>query len=165
MDLYRRATSQAEQGLSRNPNSPGANFVYFAAKGRILLADGLTRNIFTLKQLERDHLDRAIELDPKYGNAIAAKGGIFLDLPVLLGGDPKQGLKLLQRANQLNPGGPGTRVSLARALARNGDVTEAAKQVRIAAHHACIQGRRKALDDALKLSEELGVTLAQADPK
>ncbi len=160
--FYRQAIKEAEAALVRNPNSAGANFVYFAARGRILLADGLTRNILELRELDRKHLDRAIELDPDYFNAIAAKGGVLLDLPRLLGGDPSEGLRLLKRAHQLNPGGPGTRVSLAKALARNGDLEEAKKQVRIAAHHACIQGRRKTLDDAVALSEELGMEIAQA---
>ena len=163
MAFYRKAIAEADAALTRNPNSAGANFVYFAAKGRILLADGLTKNLIELRELDRKHLDRAIELDPKYFNAIAAKGGVLLDLPRLLGGDPVEGLRLLKRANQLNPGGPGTRLSLAKALARNGEVEEATKQVRIAAHHACIQGRRKVLDDAVRLSEELGLELVQAE--
>lgn len=160
--LYRRAVAEAEAALERNPDSAGANFVYFAAKGRLLLADGLARNLMELRELDRKHLDRAIELDPKYFNALAAKGGVLLDLPRLLGGDPAEGLRLLKQANALNPGGPGTRISLAKALARNGQVEEARKHVRIAAHHACIQGRRKALDDAVALSEELGMEIAQA---
>jgi tetratricopeptide (TPR) repeat protein len=163
--LYRQAISESEAALTRNPNSAGANFVFFAAKGRILLADGLTKNLIELRELDRKHLDRAIELDPRYFNAIAAKGGVLLDLPRLLGGDPAEGLRLLRRANELNPGGPGTRVSLAKALARTGNVDEARKQLRIAAHHACIQGRRKTLDDAVALSEELGMELAAARPK
>jgi tetratricopeptide (TPR) repeat protein len=165
MSLYHQAIAEAEAALARNPNSAGANFVYFAARGRILLADGLTKNLMELRELDRKHLDRAIELDPRYFNAIAAKGGVLLDLPRLLGGDPAEGLRLLKRANQLNPGGPGTRVSLAKALARNGQIEEARKHVRIAAHHACIQGRRKALDDAVALSEELGMEIAQARPR
>jgi tetratricopeptide (TPR) repeat protein len=165
MSLYRQAIAEAEAALERNPNSAGANFVYFAARGRILLADGLTKNLIELRELDRKHLDRAIELDPRYFNAIAAKGGVLLDLPRLLGGDPAEGLRLLRRANQLNPGGPGTRVSLAKALARNGHIEEAKQHVRIAAHHACIQGRRKALDDAVALSEELGMEIAQARPR
>jgi tetratricopeptide (TPR) repeat protein len=160
--FYRQAVKESETALARNPNSAGANFVYFAAKGRLLLADGLTKNLIELRKLQHEHLDRAIELDPGYFNAIAAKGGVLLDLPRLLGGDPKEGLRLLRQANRLNPGGPGTRISLAKALARNGDIEEAAAQVRLAAHHACIQGRRKALDEAVALSEELGIELAQA---
>jgi tetratricopeptide (TPR) repeat protein len=163
--LYRQAIEESAAALQRNPDSAGANFVYFAAKGRILLADGLTKNLFELRELDRKHLDRAIELNPGYFNAIAAKGGVLLDLPRLLGGDPAEGLRLLKRANELNPGGAGTRISLAKALARAGQVEEAKKQIRIAAHYACIQGRRKALDDAVSVSRELGVELASAGPK
>ncbi|MFN2376496.1 MAG: hypothetical protein ABR538_08155 [Candidatus Binatia bacterium] len=162
MDMYRQASRTAEKVLARNPDSPTANFVYFAATGRLLLADGLTRNLLALRSLDREHLDRAIELNPGYANALAAKGGVLLDLPVLIGGDPEAGLELLRRANALNPGGVGTRVSLAKALARNGDVEEARRQARRAAHLACIQGRRKALDAATELLAELEPSLVRA---
>jgi thioredoxin-like negative regulator of GroEL len=79
-----------------------------------------------------------------------------------MGGDVDEALRLLRRANQINPAGVGTRVSLAKALARNGDVDEAREQARIAAHHACMQRRRKALDDAAKLYSELGGETARA---
>jgi tetratricopeptide (TPR) repeat protein len=162
MSFYRRASAQAEAALSRNPDSPTANFIYFAAQGRLLLADGLAKNLFTLRNLDKKYLDRALELDPRYANALAAKGGVLLDLPTLIGGNPAEGLRLLRRANELNPGGVGTRVSLARALARSGDVGEARRQARLAAHHACVQRRRKALDDATGLLAELDSTVARA---
>lgn len=162
LGLYRQASEEAEAALSRNPDSSCANFVYFAATGRILLADGLAKNLFTLRRLDRDYLDRAIALDPSNANALAAKGGVLLDLPRLIGGDPAEGLRLLQRAIQINPGGVGTRVALARALARNGDLPEAHREARRAAHLACIQGRRKALDEATALLTELDSTVVRA---
>lgn len=162
MALYRRASTEAEAALARNPQSPSANFVYFAATGRILLADGLTKNLFTLRNLDKKYLDRAIELDPHYANALAAKGGVLLDLPKLIGGDPAEGLRLLRQARALNPGGVGTRVSLAKALARNGDVEEARSEARKAAHLACMQWRRKALDEATALLDELDSSTARA---
>ncbi|HEY2773622.1 MAG TPA: tetratricopeptide repeat protein [Candidatus Binatia bacterium] len=162
LELYRKASTEAESALSRNPDSAGANFVYFAATGRVLLADGVAKNLLALRALDRKYLDRALSLDPRYPNALAAKGGVLLDLPTLIGGDPAAGLKLLERAIALNPGGPGTRVSLARALARNGDVDEARRQVRRAAHLACIQGRRKVLDEALALIDQIDPEFAKA---
>lgn len=162
MQFYREASSKAEAALRRNPDSPSANFVYFAAQGRLLLADGLTKNLFTLRNLDKQYLDRAIELDPHYANALAAKGGVLLDLPKLIGGDPAEGLRLLRRANKLNPGGVGTRVSLAKALARNGDLDEARREARMAAHQACVQGRRKALDEASALLSELEPSIVRA---
>lgn len=162
MDLYRQASRTARSILARNPDSATANFVYFAAEGRLLLADGLARNLLALRSLDRKHLDRAIELNPGYANALAAKGGVLLDLPTLIGGDPAAGLALLRRAKALNPGGVGTRVSLAKALARNGEVEEARREARRAAHLACIQGRRKALDAASELLGELEPSLVRA---
>ncbi|HXC50358.1 MAG TPA: hypothetical protein VN634_05685 [Candidatus Limnocylindrales bacterium] len=162
LTLYRHASEEAEAALARNPNSAGANFVYFAATGRILLADGATKNLFALRALDKQYLDKAIALDPGYANALAAKGGVLLDLPSLLGGDAREGLRLLRRATELNPGGVGTRVSLARALAHDGDIDQARREARRAAHLACIQGRRKSFDEASALLEELGSSVARA---
>ena len=163
LELYQSATEEARACLARNPNSAGANFVYFAAKGRLLMADGSTKNLLALRRLDKDYLDRALELDPNYANALAAKGGILLDLPRMIGGDPKEGLRLLRKAKALNPGGVGTRVNLAKALALNGDTKGAREEAILAAHYACIQGRRKALDQAVEILEELQPTVARAD--
>jgi len=160
--LYRAASQQAGEVLARNPDSPGANFVYFAATGRILMADGITKNFFTLVGLDRKYLDRAISLDPRYASALAAKGGTLLDLPTLFGGDPAEGLRLLRRAIAINPGGVGTRVVLAKGLAQQGDVAEARVQARRAAHLACIQGRRKALSEATAILDQLNAPIAKA---
>src|SRR5205085_5764663 len=130
--------------------------------GRILLADGATKNLFTLRNLDKQYLDKALALDPHYANALAAKGGVLLDLPSLLGGDAREGLRLLRRANELNPGGVGTRVSLAKALAHDGAIDEARLQARRAAHLACIQGRKKAFDEASALLEQIGSSVASA---
>ncbi len=162
LTIYRRARDEAQAALARNPDSAGANFVYFAAQGRILMADGITKNFMTLRSLDKQYLDRAIRLDPNYPNALAAKGGVLLDLPSLMGGDADEGLRLLRRANQINPSGVGTRVSLARALARRGDTQEALAEARTAAHYACMQRRRKALEDAVKLITELAPETAGA---
>lgn len=161
--IYRRARDEAQTVLSRNPDSAGANFVYFAAQGRILMADGIAKNFMTLRSLDKQYLDRALEIDPAYPNALAAKGGVLLDLPTLMGGDADEGLRLLKRANQINPSGVGTRVSLAKALARSGATEEALRQARTAAHHACMQRRRKALDDAVKIIEQLEPATARRE--
>jgi tetratricopeptide (TPR) repeat protein len=160
--MYHRASELAEQALARNPDSAGANFVYFAAQGRILLADGMAKNLFTLRSLDREFLDRAIALNPLYFNALAAKGGVLLDLPTMLGGDVDEALVLLRQANQINRGGTGMRVSLAKALYRKGRIDEAKREVRRAAHMSCVQGRKKALDDALALMEEIDPSFAEA---
>jgi tetratricopeptide (TPR) repeat protein len=162
LSLYHQASKQAEAALGRNPDSAGANFVYFAATGRILIADGATKNLFTLRNLDKQYLDKAIRLDPGYANALAAKGGVLLELPSMLGGDSEEGLRLLRRATELNPGGPGTRISLARALAEDGKVEEARKEARRAAHLSCIQGRYKSLEEASALLDELEAPVAKA---
>jgi tetratricopeptide (TPR) repeat protein len=160
--FYREAQREAEDILARCPESAWANFIYFAATGRILIADGIAKNLFALRALDKKYLDRALELDPRLPNALAAKGGVLLDLPFYLGGDPEEAQRLLERALDVNPSGVGTRITLAKAMARNGDTAGAHRQAMRAAHYACMQRRRKALDDASALIDELDSKLAKA---
>jgi len=159
--FYRQAAELAGQAVAANPNSARANFVFFAAKGRLLLAEGATKNLFQLSSLD-DYLDRALQLDPNYSNALAAKGGLLLELPFYLGGDAKQAEALLRRAVELNPTGPGTRTTLARALLHNGNVAAAREQVIKACHYACTLRRYRHFVEAQALLEEIDVKLGRA---
>lgn len=147
--LYAHAANQAERVLALDEASAGAHFVYFASRGRLLMEEGLARNLLELRALDRDHLARALQLNPDLPEALAARGGILLDLPALLGGDPEAAVPVLRRARNLNPGGAGTRVALARALLRTGRREEALREARAAAHRSCMQGRRKTLEESL----------------
>ena len=162
LDLYHQAQAEALVAIQRHPDSAAAHFLYFAASGRILVADGLAKNLFTLRQLDRDYLDKALLLDPHFASALAARGGVLTDLPRLIGGDPVEGLRLLREAAATNPASVGTRVSLAKALLANGEVDDARTQARIAAHRACIQGRAKTLDAALEVLQRLDSSVVRA---
>ncbi len=162
LELYRQAQAEALVAIQRHPDSAAAHFLYFAASGRILVADGLAKNLFTLRQLDRDYLDKALLLDPHFASALAARGGVLTDLPRLIGGDPVEGLRLLRQAAATNPASVGTRVSLAKALLANGNLDDARTQARIAAHRACIQGRAKTLDAALEVLQRLDSSVARA---
>ncbi len=160
--LYRRAQDLAARALQENPNSAQANFVFFAARGRILLAEGPLKNLIQLHNID-GYLDRALELDPTYAHALAAKGGLLLDLPFYLGGDPRLAEQILRRAVELNPTGPGTRLGLARALLRNGDPSGARQQLMHAGHYACMERRAKTLSEVRQLISEMDAAHAKAD--
>jgi len=140
-EAYAKVEDLAKQILASDPGSADAHFLLFAAEGRRLLLDSgkpSVANLWKYRDVNK-HLDRALELDPSHPNALAARGGILLDLPPVLGGDPEQAERLLQRAVDLNPTGLGTQVTLARALLLRGDRDGARQHLLLAAHYACLK--------------------------
>ncbi len=147
---YSRAEALAEEILEENPDCADAHFLLFAARGRRLMQSSRATIVFALPSLNA-HLNRALELNPRHARALAVKGGVLLDLPSFLGGDLAEAKRYLTRATELNPTGVGTRLSLAKALLREGRREDARKQLRLAAHYACV--KRNAL--ALSVAGEL----------
>ena len=154
---YRKAEELARKVVSKDPDSAEANFLLFAARGRRLLGDGTRPSVVQLWRFSglRKYLTRTLELDPSHADALAAKGGILLDLPPILGGNVQEARTHLERALELNPTGPGTRLTLARALKRQGLVEPAREQARLAAHYACVKRTRTALTQAERFLTEL----------
>lgn len=154
---YSAAERIAEEFLRTHPDSADANFLLFAARGRRLLeTDGppsLT-NVWKYTAVNK-YLDRALQLNPNHPDALAARGGILLDLPSILGGNVQAARANLEEACRVNPTGPGTRLSLARALERQGDRRAAREQALLAAHYACIKRTRPVLVEAERLLAEL----------
>jgi hypothetical protein len=143
--------------VRNDPNSADAHFLLFAARGRRILEDNGVPSVgelWTLKDLNK-HLLRTLELDPAHADALAARGGLLLDLPRYLGGDIEAARWHLERAIAVNPTGPGTRLCLARALMRQGHTQQAREQALLAAHYACRKRTAMPLAEAEKLLAEL----------
>ncbi len=152
--LYRKAEGLAEQALVLSPESADAHFVHFAARGSRFLADGPSKSLFQLPALKKS-LARAIELNPRHAHALAAQGGMLIDLPYLLGGDPQRAKRYLERAIELNPTGPGTRISMAKVLLYEGDREGARHNLRLAGHYAWLSRRPEVLTRADEMLAEL----------
>ncbi|MFT4569257.1 MAG: tetratricopeptide (TPR) repeat protein [Candidatus Binatia bacterium] len=152
--LYVKAEGLAEKAIALDENCATGHFIYFAARGRRLISEGGLAATLKMASLNR-HLDRALELDPNYAHALAAKGGILLDLPFYLGGDAHEAERYLAHAVRLNPTGPGTRVTYAKALLRNGQETHARENLLRAAHYACVTRRAQVLAQATTLLDDL----------
>jgi tetratricopeptide (TPR) repeat protein len=155
---YMDAERMAEELVARDPTEAQAHFLLFAARGRRLVEESgrpTIGNFWKFAGLGK-HLKRTLELDPRHANALAAKGGMLLDLPGFLGGDVEAARGYLEDALELNPTGPGTRLTLARALARQGLDGPAREQALLAAHYACLRRRQSTLREAEQLLATLG---------
>lgn len=100
--LYEEGLRLAEEALALDERNADAHFARFATKGRLLLLNGATPNPWNLVRLNRD-LDRALELNPNHPDALAAKGGLYRQLPWLLGGNQRKAEECLTKAIALQP--------------------------------------------------------------
>ncbi len=127
--LYRQARAHAETAVELLPNEAEAHFLLFGTTGRLAQLQGLTVAAMQLVSLN-NRLDRVLELEPNHANGLAARGGMLVKLPRLLGGDVDEGLGYLERAVKLDPDGVGKRLELAEAYniaGRRTDALRAAK--------------------------------------
>jgi tetratricopeptide (TPR) repeat protein len=133
---YARALEHAKRAVELEPESADAHFVAFASEGRLAQLDGLATAALKLVALNRQ-LDEVLRLDPNHANALAARGGMLMKLPRLLGGDPDEGLVLLERAVSLDEEALGKRLELAEAyhlMKREADARRVAEEALKEAH-------------------------------
>jgi tetratricopeptide (TPR) repeat protein len=161
---YSRGKDLAEQAIRQDDGSPDAHFALFANWGRWLQTDGWLKNAFRLPALRRE-LDRALELDPNYADALAAKGGLYLQLPRFLGGDGVKAEALLVRAIELDPAAVGARLELADRYLAVDRRDEARDLTRTALRLATEQGKPVFIRGATRLLEKIGPPSAQAEAK
>ncbi|MGH7897550.1 MAG: tetratricopeptide repeat protein [Candidatus Binatia bacterium] len=158
---YERGKTLAESAIRENDRDANAHFALFGNWGRWLQADGWVKNAFRLPALQRE-LDRTLELNPNHADALVAKGGLYLQLPGFLGGDPEKARPLLERAIELNPHSVGGRLELAGYWLHEKQPDKARDLAAEALKLAKAQGRERFASRATKLLEEIGPPRAQA---
>jgi tetratricopeptide (TPR) repeat protein len=126
---YRSAKQHAERAIELMPANADVRFVHFAAAGRLAQLEGLATAAFQLMSLNSE-LDEILRLNPNHANALAARGGMLVKLPRLLGGNTKKGVEYLERAVSLDDTAVGKRLELAEAyhiVGREADATAEAQ--------------------------------------
>ncbi len=150
LDRYTRGRALAEQAVARDPKSADAHFALFANWGRYMQVDGWLKNSFQLPALQRE-LDHALELDPDHADALASKGGLYLQLPGFLGGDDDKAEPLLRRSIELDEHAVGARLELADYYVQKGEREKARDLATTALRLAGEQGKPRFERRAKKL--------------
>ncbi|HVM97615.1 MAG TPA: TRAP transporter TatT component family protein [Candidatus Acidoferrales bacterium] len=152
---YREGLQYAEQAIAQDDADADAHFARFANRGRILLLEGGTPNPFNLLTIGRD-LDRALELNPNHADALAAKGGLYRQLPRLLGGSTSKAEECLNRAIAIEPDrAVGARVELAQLYRDRGEPERGIPLLRAAISIAERDGKKRQQAEAANLLNQL----------
>jgi len=150
---YREGLDLAERALAADDLNADAHFAVFANRGRILLLEGATVNPFNLLSANRE-LERTLELNPNHSDALAAKGGLYRQLPLLLGGSLSKAEQCLVRAIEIDPNAVGARIELAQTYRDMGEPERGIPLLHKAAEVAERVGKYRQLGEARVLLQE-----------
>jgi hypothetical protein len=114
-----------ERAVVSDERSAEAHFSLFCNLGELLRVDGESlTSLFGLHRLMKE-LDRALDLNPEYMEALSAKGALLVKLPRILGGDVEKGEELLEHVVQRAPKAVNARLALAKVRCEHGRHHEA----------------------------------------
>lgn len=136
---YSTGRELALEAVALDPSNADAHFVVFATEGRMELLKGAVPNPISLYKVQ-GRLDRVLDLDPGHPGGLAAKGGLYRQLPWALGGNLEKAEVYLKRAIEQDPGAIGARIELAATYSQMGHPER------------CMP----LLDEAIALAEEQG---------
>lgn len=126
---YQTAKQHADRAVELMPDNADARFAQFSADGRLAQLGGMAVAALQLVKANKQ-LDEVLRLDPNHANALAARGGMLMKLPRLLGGNTTKGVEYLERAVTLDDTAVGKRLELAEAyhiVGREDDANAAAQ--------------------------------------
>lgn len=109
---YDEGLALARQAVELDDKNADAHFAVFGNEGRLMLLDGVTPNPISLLKVNRE-LERALELNPNHSDALAAKGGLYRQLPWALGGSLNLAEECLTKAIANDPNAVSARIELA----------------------------------------------------
>ena len=152
---FARGEEIAKQAVAASDTSSRAHFALFCNMGEMMRIDGESiSSVFQFHRLMAE-LNRALELDPGYTDAMAAKGALLVRLPRLLGGDVQQGEAMLREVIAKDPNAFTSRLALAKTCEARGDRDEAVAFATRALQIARDQGRADKVAEAQATMAEL----------
>jgi tetratricopeptide (TPR) repeat protein len=150
---YQRGLELARRAVAADDQNADAHFAVFATQGKIMLIEGVSLNPANLVKANKE-LDRTLEIEPNHADALASKGGLYRQLPWILGGDLAKAENYLTRAIELNPDAVGARIELAETYRDMGQPERGVSLLEVAAAMAEKQERYQRLAEARRLLRE-----------
>ena len=131
-----RALSLGERAVAANEQDAKGHFAIFCSLGRKAQLEGADLESLTNLGRIREELDRSLEIEPQFVDALVAKGRLLARLPWMLGGDADEGERLVRRALELDPSSPVAPLHLAHVLIDQGHEEEARRLAQSAIERA-----------------------------
>jgi len=150
---YREGLALAQRAVQVDDKNADAHFALFANDARIIQLCG-TVDPFTVLKVNRE-LDRVLELNPNHTDGLAARGGMYRQLPWVLGGSLKKAEEYLKRAVALDPDALGSRIELAETYRDMGEPQRGVPLLEKAMEVAERQGKQRQLNEARQLLSQL----------
>jgi len=151
---YERGLELAQRAVELDDQNADAHFAVFGNEGRLMLLDGVTPNPISLLKVNRE-LDRALDLNPNHSDALAAKGGLYRQLPWALGGSLSRAEECLTKAIAADPEAVGARIELAATYRDMGEPQRSLPLLETAVSIAERQGKQRQLTAARTLLAQL----------
>jgi tetratricopeptide (TPR) repeat protein len=151
---YREGLAFAERAVAADDGNADAHFAVFANQGRIMLMEGVVANPLSLLRVNRE-LDRVLELNPDHTDALAAKGGMYRQLPWVLGGSLEKAEACLRRVIELDPTAVAARMELAETYREMGQPDRGVPLLEKAASIAKGEGKHRQLARVRDLLREM----------
>jgi len=153
MAAYQEGEKLARQALELDDGNADAHFALFATEGRRLVLEGSVNPISLMKVNSR--LDRVLELNPHHSDALAARGGMYRQLPMLLGGSLDKAERDLRRSIELDPQATGARIELAKTYHEMGREDQVRPLIQEALHWAEILNKPRRVREARAFLAEI----------
>lgn len=122
--LTTRGIALAERAVAERNEDPRAHFALFCNLGRHAELEGVSMDALATVRRVEAALDRALDLEPEYLDALVGKALLLIELPWMLGGDEDRGEELLRHAVALDRSFEPAREHLARHLEAEGRLDE-----------------------------------------
>jgi tetratricopeptide (TPR) repeat protein len=125
---YERGRQSGHRAVELAPRNALAHLWLAVNAGRWGQTKGVLRSLFLLPTV-REHMEAALELDPRLVPAYTLAGTVYAEVPRLFGGDLEKSEALFRKGLALDSRWTGARVGLARTLIQRGRRDEARREL------------------------------------